>query len=174
MPGSANGRAFSTQGVIPVGRRSQWPAGSQKRNIRNSRSTHPITEGWGAGQPRSDAVKVEHAQNHELQNWPLSPKLLLLNRIKRMTPMNKSEFICALARHGEMSSTDAEMFFQAFQHMLEKELPSAGKIVFPGFCNFEVVEKPARKGRNSATGQEIDIPAKKSVSSRQVKNLQTK
>lgn len=77
--------------------------------------------------------------------------------------MNKSEFISAMSRHGEMSKTDAEKFFQAFRHTLEAELPSAGKIVFPGFCTFEVVEKPARKGRNPATGQEIDIPAKKSV-----------
>lgn len=49
--------------------------------------------------------------------------------------MNKSEFISALARHGEMSKTDAEKVFQVFRQTLEAELPSAGKIVFLGFLH---------------------------------------
>lgn len=77
--------------------------------------------------------------------------------------MNKLEFVAAMAQHGAMSKVDAEKMFQVFRHTLETELPTAGKIVFPGFCTFEVAEKPARKGRNPATGQEIDIPAKKSI-----------
>ncbi|MBU2859344.1 HU family DNA-binding protein [Acidithiobacillus ferrooxidans] len=77
--------------------------------------------------------------------------------------MNKTGFVAALAQHGAMSKVDAEKVFQVFRHTLETELATAGKIVFPGFCTFEVVEKAARKGRNPATGQEIDIPAKKSI-----------
>jgi Bacterial nucleoid DNA-binding protein len=34
---------------------------------------------------------------------------------------------------------------------------------FPGFCSVEIVDKPARKARNPATGQEIEVPAKKSI-----------
>ena len=77
--------------------------------------------------------------------------------------MNKTEFVAALAQHGSMAKVDAEKLFQVFRHTLETELPAAGKIVFPGFLTIEVVDKPARKGRNPATGQELDIPAKKSV-----------
>ena len=77
--------------------------------------------------------------------------------------MNKSEFVAELARHGEMSKVEAEKLLQVFRHTLETELPAAGKIVFPGFLTIEVVDKPARKGRNPATGQEIDVPAKKSI-----------
>ncbi len=77
--------------------------------------------------------------------------------------MNKTEFVAALAQHGAMSKVDAEKLFQVFRHTLETELPAAGKIVFPGFLTIEVVDKPARKARNPATGQEIDVPAKKSV-----------
>ncbi len=77
--------------------------------------------------------------------------------------MNKTDFVAALARHGEIAKVDAEKLFQVFRHTLETELPAAGKIVFPGFLTIEVVEKPARKGRNPATGQELDIPAKKSI-----------
>ena len=77
--------------------------------------------------------------------------------------MNKTDFVAALAQHGAMSKVDAEKLFQVFRHTLETELPAAGKIVFPGFLTIEVVDKPARKGRNPATGQELDIPAKKSI-----------
>jgi len=77
--------------------------------------------------------------------------------------MNKTEFIAALARHGEMSKVDAEKCFQVFRHTLETELSAAGKITFPGFCTLEIVDKPARKARNPATGKEIEVPAKKSI-----------
>jgi len=77
--------------------------------------------------------------------------------------MNKAEFVAALAQHGAMTKVDAEKLFQVFRHTLETELPSAGKITLPGFLTFEVVEKPARKGHHPTTGQEIDIPAKKSI-----------
>ncbi len=77
--------------------------------------------------------------------------------------MNKTEFVAALAQHGAMSKVDAEKLFQVFRHTVETELAAAGKIVFPGFLTIEVVDRPARKARNPATGQEIDVPAKKSI-----------
>ena len=77
--------------------------------------------------------------------------------------MNKTEFVAALAQHGAMTKTDAEKWFQIFRHTLETELVTAGKMVFPGFLTFEVIKKTARKGRNPATGQEIDIPVRKSI-----------
>ncbi|MEY2343333.1 HU family DNA-binding protein [Acidithiobacillus sp. IBUN Pt1247-S3] len=88
--------------------------------------------------------------------------------------MTKNEFVAALAQHGAMTKTDAEKLFQVFRHTLETELPNVGKIVFPGFLTLEVVEKPARKGRNPATGQEIEIPAKKSVKVKVGKELADK
>ncbi|MBU2837675.1 HU family DNA-binding protein [Acidithiobacillus thiooxidans] len=77
--------------------------------------------------------------------------------------MNKSEFVAALALHGAMSKADAEKCYQVFRHTLETELLVAGKITLPGFCSVEIVDKPARKARNPATGQEIEVPAKKSI-----------
>lgn len=38
-----------------------------------------------------------------------------------------------------------------------------GKLQLTGFGSFEVREREARKGRNPQTGEEIDIPASKSV-----------
>ncbi|MBU2759918.1 HU family DNA-binding protein [Acidithiobacillus sulfurivorans] len=48
--------------------------------------------------------------------------------------MNKTEFIAALARHGEISKVDAENCFQVFRHTLETELPAAGKITLKEFA----------------------------------------
>lgn len=77
--------------------------------------------------------------------------------------MTKTEFVAALARHGEMTKTEAEKMFQVFRNTLETELPAAGKIALPGFLTIEVVDKPARKARNPATGQEIVVPARKNI-----------
>ncbi|WP_031568610.1 HU family DNA-binding protein [Acidithiobacillus thiooxidans] len=77
--------------------------------------------------------------------------------------MTKTEFVAALARHGEMTKTEAEKLFQIFRNTLETELPAAGKIALSGFLTIEVVDKPARKARNPATGQEIEVPARKSI-----------
>ncbi len=54
------------------------------------------------------------------------------------------------------------------------ELPDAGKIILPGIGTFAVVEKAARKGRNPATGLEIDIPAKKVIKFKPAKELADK
>ncbi|MHB1642345.1 MAG: HU family DNA-binding protein [Acidithiobacillus sp.] len=88
--------------------------------------------------------------------------------------MNKSEFVAALSRHGAMSKVDAGKVLEVFRHTLEMELPEAGKIILPGIGVFAVVEKAARKGRNPATGQEVDIPAKKAIKFKPAKELADK
>ncbi len=88
--------------------------------------------------------------------------------------MNKAEFVAAMSRHGVMSKTDAEKVLQVFRHTLEMELPETDRIALPGIGIFTVVEKAARKGRNPATGQEVDIPAKKAVRFKASKELADK
>ena len=88
--------------------------------------------------------------------------------------MNKSEFVAAMSRHGAMSKADAEKVLEVFRLTLEMELPDAGKIILPGIGTFAVVEKAARKGRNPATGLEIDIPAKKAIKFKSAKVLADK
>jgi DNA-binding protein HU-beta len=41
---------------------------------------------------------------------------------------------------------------------------------FPGFCKFNVVDRPARMGRNPATGESIKIKAKRAVKITPLKN----
>ncbi len=77
--------------------------------------------------------------------------------------MNKAEFVSAVASHAGLTKKDAELFLHAFQKTLEENLPVVGRIALPGLGIFELAERSARKGRNPATGEEIDIAAKKVV-----------
>jgi nucleoid DNA-binding protein len=53
-----------------------------------------------------------------------------------------------------------EATFEAMKDSLLKE----GRFSYPSFGTFSVKERASRKGRNPQTGQEIDIPASKTVS----------
>ncbi len=85
--------------------------------------------------------------------------------------MNKAEFVAAIAAHTGLSKKDTDTFLQGFRKALEESLPEAGRIALPGIGVFEVSERAARKGRNPATGAEIDIPAKKTVKFKAAKEL---
>ena len=50
-------------------------------------------------------------------------------------------------------------------------LKDGGKISLIGFGSFSVLERKARKGRNPKTGDEIEIPASKSVKFSPAKRL---
>ncbi|MCB9637847.1 MAG: HU family DNA-binding protein [Myxococcales bacterium] len=53
-----------------------------------------------------------------------------------------------------------EATFEAMKDALLKE----GRFSYPSFGTFTVKERATRKGRNPQTGQEIEIPASKTVS----------
>ena len=50
-------------------------------------------------------------------------------------------------------------------------LADGERVSVPGFGSFSVSERAARKGRNPATGQEIDIPASKNARFKAGKDL---
>lgn len=77
--------------------------------------------------------------------------------------MNKNEFLAVLASSGEWNKKEAEQALRALQTALAKSLSETDRLALPGLGVFTVVEKAARKGRNPATGAEIEIPAKKVI-----------
>lgn len=50
-----------------------------------------------------------------------------------------------------------------FCKLIADELLEKGKSVLPGVGVIKVVERAARKGRNPATGEAIDIPASRNI-----------
>jgi len=73
--------------------------------------------------------------------------------------INKSEFVEQIATRMDLSKTEAGRLVNGVLDQIEENLAAGEKTVFTGFGAFEVAERDARKGRNPATGAEIEIPA---------------
>jgi nucleoid DNA-binding protein len=77
--------------------------------------------------------------------------------------LTQSQMIAAVADRAEMSRADAKRALDALDEIVLKELGNAQKVRIGGLVQLTVRVKPAqkkRKGRNPATGEEIDIAAK--------------
>ena len=75
--------------------------------------------------------------------------------------MNKTELVAAIAEQAELSKKDSEKALKAFIDVVSDELKKGEKIQLVGFGTFEVVDRPAREGRNPKTGKSMKIPASK-------------
>ena len=73
-------------------------------------------------------------------------------------PLTKSQTLTALAEKTELSKKDVALVLDELVNLAYAE---AGKgFTIPGLGKLIKQERAARKGRNPATGEEIDIPAK--------------
>lgn len=78
--------------------------------------------------------------------------------------MNQAELIDAISHHHGntgVSKSAIKFVLDVQAEIAQSELASNGEITIPGIGKLTVQAKPARKGRNPATGAEIDIPAKR-------------
>jgi DNA-binding protein HU-beta len=76
---------------------------------------------------------------------------------KRMT---QSEVINHFAEKTGMKRADVKGFFEEIASLAATEVKSNGEFVLPGFGKLVKSERKAREGRNPATGDVIQIPAK--------------
>ena len=79
---------------------------------------------------------------------------------KRMT---QTDIINHLAETSGVKKADAKEFFTALAALATSEVKKNGEFTLPGFGKLKKVERPARNGRNPATGATIKIPAKTTV-----------
>ncbi|CRZ35356.1 DNA-binding protein HU-beta [Herbinix hemicellulosilytica] len=75
--------------------------------------------------------------------------------------MNKAELVAAIAERTGFSKKDSEKALKAFIDVVTEELAKGGKVQLVGFGTFEVVDRPARTGRNPLTNAPITIAASK-------------
>ena len=75
--------------------------------------------------------------------------------------MNKAELVAAIAERTEFSKKDSEKGLKAFIDVVSEELAKGGKVQLVGFGTFEVVDRPARTGRNPLTNEPMMIAASK-------------
>ncbi|MFW2176636.1 MULTISPECIES: HU family DNA-binding protein [unclassified Moraxella] len=75
--------------------------------------------------------------------------------------MNKSELIAKIAEQAGISKTQATASLQAFELAVIDTLANGGTVELKGFGTFKVTDRKAKTGRNPATGEPMQIPAKK-------------
>ena len=77
--------------------------------------------------------------------------------------LTQTQVIAAVADKAELSKAEARRALAALDEVVLEELGNAQKVRIGGLVQLTVRVKPAqkkRKGRNPATGEEIDIAAK--------------
>jgi DNA-binding protein HU-beta len=82
-----------------------------------------------------------------------------------------SKLIAELAEKHEMSKKAATLFFDDFVNLTVKNLKKGNKVRITGLGIMQVRNRPARMGRNPATGEPIKIKASKKVAFRVAKDL---
>ena len=75
--------------------------------------------------------------------------------------MNKAEFVAMIAEKSGLTRKQADAAVAAFTQTVIETLKSGDKVQLMGFGTFEIKDRPARTGRNPATGESIEIAASK-------------
>ncbi len=90
--------------------------------------------------------------------------------------MGKTELFAHFVEHMDaygitLKRADVRAFFDELQQLCERELQDAGEFTLPGIAKLVLQKREARMGRNPATGEAIQIPAKQVVKARIAKQL---
>jgi DNA-binding protein HU-beta len=73
--------------------------------------------------------------------------------------VNKTELVDAIAESADISKSSASRALDAAVDAVTNTLQKGDSVSLVGFGTFSVKHRPARKGRNPRTGEEIDIAA---------------
>ena len=86
-----------------------------------------------------------------------------------MAKMTKSQLLNELATKTGLSKKDIGAVLETLTELAYTEVKKSGEFTVPGVGKLVKVHRKARMGRNPATGQEIQIPAKTVVKFRVAK-----
>jgi DNA-binding protein HU-beta len=75
--------------------------------------------------------------------------------------MNKRELVNAVAAQTGVDKKQVDVVLQGFTDVVSAVVSKGEPVAISGFCKFSKVERPARMGRNPATGEAIKIKASK-------------
>ncbi|MDP2969062.1 MAG: HU family DNA-binding protein [Deltaproteobacteria bacterium] len=84
-------------------------------------------------------------------------------------PLTKSQIVSYVANKFDFSKKTAAAIIEEMAALAVAETKKAGAFTFPGMGKLVLVKRKARVGRNPATGQPINIPAKTVVKMRVAK-----
>src|SRR5438034_1079893 len=83
--------------------------------------------------------------------------------------MTQTQFIAKLAEACEVTKKVSRQLLDSLATIAVREVKAKGLFVLPGLGRLVRVDRKARIGRNPATGEQINIPAKKVVKFRAAK-----
>lgn len=75
-------------------------------------------------------------------------------------PMTKAQFMTMLAEKSGMSKKEVATMWDMLVQLMYKHTKDDGEVTLPGIGKLQKKHRAARTGRNPATGQQIQIPAK--------------
>ncbi|HMF56397.1 MAG TPA: HU family DNA-binding protein [Pyrinomonadaceae bacterium] len=85
--------------------------------------------------------------------------------------MTQSEVVNHFAEKFGLKRSQAKEIFEELANLAGSEVTSNGEFVLPGFGKLVRSERKAREGRNPATGETIQIPAKTTLKFRVGKSM---
>ena len=88
-----------------------------------------------------------------------------------MGAMNKRELARAVAVEADVELKTVITVIDGFTNVVTAVVSKGEPVSIPGFAKFVKVDRPARMGRNPATGEAIQIKASKKVAFRASKEL---
>jgi len=83
----------------------------------------------------------------------------------------KAELVERVAELTGYPKTQVAMTYDLLFELMSEALAEDDKVTVPNFGTFQVTQRPAREGRNPATGAVITIAASKTVRFKVSKNL---
>jgi DNA-binding protein HU-beta len=75
--------------------------------------------------------------------------------------MNRRDLVKAIAAQTETDAKTVDAVLKGFTDVTTAVVSKGEPVAITGFCKFSKVERPARMGRNPATGEAIKIKASK-------------
>ena len=75
--------------------------------------------------------------------------------------MNRRELVLALSERLEVDRKTADAALTAVVEEITAQVAKGETVSIPGFAKFARIDRPARMGRNPATGETIKIAAKR-------------
>ncbi len=75
--------------------------------------------------------------------------------------MNRRELVKTVAAHGDLDPKQVDTTLRSFTEVVTAVVAKGEPVNISGFAKFAKVQRPARMGRNPATGESIRIKASK-------------
>jgi DNA-binding protein HU-beta len=95
---------------------------------------------------------------------------VMISKSRRWT-LTKSELLGTLANETGLKKKDVDNLMQALRSTIYKTLKTEYKIKLDGLGVFQLKDRKARQARNPRTGELVNVPAKKVVKFRVLKDL---